>query len=197
VLKPDEQALLAQIKTLHEARPPLFTSIASPLNLLRELFTVRGAGTLIKTGTSIQKAESIAELDVARITRLLDDTFGKSLRRDFLQRPCLAIYVEANYRGVAIVESGVRGAYLTKFAVDPTAQGEGIGRDLWEAMLRDHPSIYWRARTNNAIASWYQSECDGMHAEGTWRVYWRNIASADLPVMIADALARPLDFEEP
>jgi ribosomal protein S18 acetylase RimI-like enzyme len=195
-LQPDEQALLAQIKTLHDSRPPLLTSIASPLNLLRELFTMRGAGTLIKTGSPIQRADSFAELDVERVTRLLDDTFGKVLKREFLQRACLAVYVEAGYRGLAVVEKGVRGAYLTKFAVDPTAQGEGIGRDLWEAMLRDHPCVYWRARVNNASAAWYQSECDGMHAAGAWRVYWRGMNGEDLPIVIADALARPLDFEE-
>jgi ribosomal protein S18 acetylase RimI-like enzyme len=196
VLLPDERDLLAKVKALHDSRPPLLTSIASPLNLLRELFTVRGAGTLIKTGTSIQRVDSYADLDLRRITRLLDDTFGKVLKRGFLQRPCLALYVEASYRGLAIVENGVRGAYLTKFAVDPTAQGEGIGRDLWEAMLRDHPCVYWRARTNNASAAWYQSECDGMHGAGAWKVYWRGMASEDLPVVIQDALNRPLDFEE-
>ncbi|HEX2732518.1 MAG TPA: hypothetical protein VHM70_12985 [Polyangiaceae bacterium] len=197
VLTDAERVILGTIKALHDAHPALLTSVASPLNLLRELFTVRGAGTLVKTGTSVVRATSYSELELPRLESLLNDTFGKRLKPDFFTRPPLAVFVEAEYRGAAIVKPGVAGAYLTKFAVDRKAQGEGIGRDLWEAMLRDYPTVYWRARTNNPSAAWYQSECDGMHTDGAWRVYWRGVDSDSLAGVIRDALARPVDFEEP
>lgn len=191
-----EGSLLERVSALHQRAPQLLTSIASPLNLLRELFTVRGAGTLVKTGSTIVKAQDYAELDLGRLTELLQDTFGRRLRPEFLQRRPLSVYLEANLRGVAIVKPGAHGAFLTKFAVNRKAQGEGIGRDLWEAMLRDHPAVYWRARVKNPVSGWYQGECDGMHREGPWRVFWRGIESAHVPEVIADALGRPDDFEE-
>lgn len=195
-LDSDEAALLYRASALHQRAPQLLTSIASPLNLLRELFTIRGAGTLIKTGSTIVKVEDYAELGIERLTELLQDTFGRRLRPEFLQRKPISVYLEANLRGVAIVKRGVHGAFLTKFAVNRKAQGEGIGRDLWEAMLRDHPAVYWRARVRNPVSGWYQSECDGMHREGPWRVFWRGIESSHIPDVITDALARPDDFEE-
>lgn len=196
VLDPNERELLFHIKTLHELAPQLQTSVASPLNLLRELFTVKGAGTLIKTGSSIVRVGSYADLQLPRLVQLLQTTFGKRLHPDFLSRPILDVYFESAYRGAAIVQHGRKGSYLTKFAVEKPAQGEGIGRDLWEAMLRDHPVVYWRARRQNPISAWYQSECDGMHTVDDWRVFWRGLAPPDLDDAIADAMQRPLDFQE-
>jgi acetylglutamate synthase len=84
--------------------------------------------------------------------------------------------------------------YLTKFAVDRVAQGEGMGRDLWEALVRDHPALYWRSRAENPITSWYAGLCDGLMRVGGWIAFWRGIAPADVPRLIDDALKRPEDF---
>ncbi len=193
-LDPVEARLLGDINQLHQASPQLLTSIASPLNLLRELFTIRGAGTLVKTGSSIMRLSGFDELDFERLCELLQTTFEKSLTPQFAQRETLNVYLEASYRGVAILQPGIVGAFLTKFAVNKKAQGEGIGRDLWEAVLRDHSAVYWRARTANPVSEWYQGECDGMHREGEWRVYWRGIPPTQIADTIRDALARPVDL---
>ena len=36
--------------------------------------------------------------------------------------------------------------YLTKFAVERQAQGEGIGGELWSMLARDFPRFFWRSR---------------------------------------------------
>ena len=84
--------------------------------------------------------------------------------------------------------------YLSKFAVEPEAQGEGMGRDLWEAISRDYPALYWRGRPENPIASWYASVCDGMVRLPEWIVYWRGVETARIPEVIEAARARPPDF---
>jgi GNAT superfamily N-acetyltransferase len=105
------------------------------------------------------------------------------------------IYLEQNYRGAAIVSASQGATYLTKFVVDRLAQGLGIGRDLWEAVIRDHEKVFWRARPQNPITQWYQSQCHGMvRAEG-WMVYWRGVAHTEIPQLIEQALALPPDFE--
>jgi acetylglutamate kinase len=196
ILDEGERSLLTQARELHSSCQHLMTSIASPLNLLRELFTIRGAGTLIKTGSTIDRFDGYAALDFAALRALLEGTFKRRLSKTFSSREPLHVYLEADYRGVAIVTQGTEAVFLTKFAVMPKAQGEGIGRDLWEAMLRDHHAVYWRARADNPATSWYEGECDGMHLQGDWRVYWRGIAAGALPRVIEDALCRPKDFEE-
>ena len=130
-------------------------SVTSPLSLLRELFTVKGAGTLVKRGTPIERHASYATLDVPRLRALLESSFGRPLRQDFFEEPPLSVYIEESYRGAAILVPADPVPYLTKFAVDRVAQGEGMGRDLWEALVRDHPALYWRSRVENPIQSWY------------------------------------------
>lgn len=172
----------------------LLVSVTSPLNLLKELFTVKGAGTLIKRGTEIQRRASYAETDVPRLTQLLEQSFGRALDAGFFQRGPLRIYLETGYRGAAIVHDGGPAPYLTKFAVEPEAQGEGIGNDLWQAMQSDFPSLFWRARPENPINSWYQSVCDGMVRLPRWTVFFRGIDAGKIPAILERADELPSDF---
>ena len=173
---------------------PLLVSITSPLNLLKELFTVKGAGTLIKRGSLVARHASFGDVDLERMRTLLESSFGRSLEATFFDQPPLALYLEAGYKGAAVIRAAKTAPYLSKFAVLPEAQGEGIGRDLWEALSRDYPALFWRARSDNPIASWYASVCDGMIRRSAWNVYWRGVQPAAIPELIADAESRPNDF---
>jgi bifunctional N-acetylglutamate synthase/kinase len=74
------------------------------------------------------------------------------------------------------------------------AQGEGMGRDIWQAMVLDQPSVIWRARSKNPICSWYAWQCDGMVRRGYWTVYWRGVEPDRIPEVVELMLARPDDF---
>jgi acetylglutamate kinase len=193
----DDAALLEEINTLlsEPAMSSLLVSIASPLNLLKELFTVKGAGTLVKAGAAIDRLDSYAAVDVERIRGLLESSFGKRLDAAFFERPPLDVYVESSYRGVAILHPCGIAPFLSKFAVEPVAQGEGIGQDLWHALLRDHPAVFWRARPDNPIVGWYISLSDGMQRTPRWLVFWRGIDPPRIADVIAEAIARPADFD--
>jgi acetylglutamate synthase len=92
------------------------------------------------------------------------------------------------------VEPGSVAPYLSKFAVEPVAQGEGIGRDLWRAMAREFPRLFWRTRAGNPIASWYFSVCDGMVRSSDWNVFWRGIETDLVPQIVEAALGVRDDF---
>ncbi|HEX7672397.1 MAG TPA: hypothetical protein VF395_22540, partial [Polyangiaceae bacterium] len=151
-------------------------------------------GTLVKRGTAIERHESYETVDVPRLALLLESSFGKKLLPEFFERAPLAVYLEENYRAAAIIVAGPLAPYLTKFAVDRVAQGEGMGRDLWEAIARDHKALFWRGRMENPIASWYTSLCDGMMKVRGWTVYFRGISEADVASVVRDAVERPEDF---
>ena len=87
-----------------------------------------------------------------------------------------------------------QGAFLTKFAVEPVARGEGIAQDLWQALVRDHPAVFWRARPDNPILSWYVTLADGMVRLDKWLVFWRGIEPAKLGEIIAETASKPVDF---
>lgn len=196
LLDPGDARLLERIRDLLLSdHTRALVSVTSPLNLLRELFTVRGAGTLVKRGTEVDRYSSYAELDVARLRALLEASFGRRARDDLFEREPLAIYVERGYRAAAILEPSPVAPFLTKFAVEPLARGEGMGRDLWQAMERDHPRVFWRSRPDNPIASWYVGECDGMLRLARWQVFWRGLDPEAIPRAVAEALERPEDFE--
>ena len=188
--------LLVRARALLDGVPhPMAVAVTSPLELLRELFTVRGAGTLIRRGTQVSVHTDLAAVDRARLAALVEAAFGRALRPDFFARPIERIYLAGDYRGAAVVSPSAHGAYLSKLAVDAPARGEGIGRDLWRALTRDIPTFYWRARSDNPIASWYQEQCDGMAKRGAWRIYWRGLEPALIPAAVAAAEAAPVDFD--
>jgi GNAT superfamily N-acetyltransferase len=193
--KRDSELLGASDRLIELAEPnPLLISITSPLNLLKELFTVKGAGTLVKRGSAVERHTSYATLDVARLRQLLETSFGKELAPGFFDLPPLSVYVDASYRGAAIVHDAYPAPYLSKFAVQPDAQGEGIGRDIWEVLVRHHAELFWRSRRDNPIASWYLSVCDGMVRRAAWQVYFRGIPVELIPEAVAQAEKRGADF---
>jgi acetylglutamate kinase len=193
--KRDSELLGASDRLIQLTEPaPLLVSITSPLNLLKELFTVKGAGTLIKRGSVVERHESYASLDAVRLKHLLETSFGKPLSATFFDLPPLAVYVDTSYRGAAIVHDAYPAPYLSKFAVLPEAQGEGIGRDVWEALVRHHSELFWRSRADNPIASWYVSVCDGMVRRPSWQIYFRGIPVELIPDAVAQAEARSADF---
>jgi len=173
---------------------PLLVSVASPLNLMKELFTVKGAGTLVKRGTPIGRHESYATVDVPRLRALVEASFGKPLTPDFFERPILAAYVDEQYRGAAIFHPGDAGAYLSKFSVEPQAQGEGMGLDLWQAFCRDFQRFFWRTRPDNPALAWYLGVADGMARRPLWHVLWRGLEPERIAAAIAEAEAKPADF---
>ena len=106
----------------------------------------------------------------------------------------LDMYLEAEYRGVAILLDAPLGAYLTKFAVGREAQGEGIARELWDALAAENTVVFWRARSSNPIVEWYSKLCDGLVRAGDWHVFWRGLPIDRISEAIAWTLAQPVDI---
>jgi hypothetical protein len=195
ILPDPDRALLIRARALLDAAPHNMTvAITSPLELLRELFTVRGAGTLVRRGAAVRVHAGWDQVDRARLVALIEAAFGRPLVPGFLDRPVERIYLAGDYRGAAIIEPTAQGPYLSKLAVDAQARGEGIARDLWRALARDYASLYWRSRPRNPIAPWYQEQCDGMIKLADWQIYWRGLAPDAIPGAIRAALEAPPDL---
>ncbi len=195
-LQPAHKALLSCSRrlVLELVQHELLVTVTSPLNLLHELFTVKGAGTLLRRGARIVRHRALAGVDLERLRALLTSSFGKPPQPQVLQRQYLNAYIEEGYRGAALVAPTPLGAYLSKFAVPREAQGEGVGRDLWQTMTADHRVLVWRARPHNPIRSWYEKQCDGRARDSGWTVYWKGLSPERIPDAIAFARAQPVDF---
>ena len=193
-LLPEDERLAQILAGLLVQAEGLHISVASPLNLLAELFTVKGAGCLIRRGARIACYDGIAAVDRARLTQLLENSFGRQLVRPASLDEVACLFLDDQYRGAAMLEPCLGYMYLSKFAVHREARGEGLAQELWRSVGQSYKSIFWRSRMRNPFNQWYDRQADGLHTEGNWRVYWRGVAREDIPAVIEVALARPLDF---
>jgi acetylglutamate kinase len=191
-----EALILEGARRLCEEAVPLpFTvAVTSPLNVLRELFTVKGAGTLLRRGARIARHDGWEGVDRLRLRDLLASSFGRPPADAFFERTPARVLLEEGYRGCVVLEETPLGAYLTKFAVSAEAQGEGIARDLWEALAVEIPVVFWRARRGNPISDWYAKLCDGLTRFPEWTVYWKGLEPVDIPAAIDWSLSRPVDI---
>ncbi len=194
-------SLLRHVKTLLEQLPQrMSVAVVNPLQLLRELFTVTGAGTLIRKGSRIDKHVGLTTVDRPRLTRLLESAFGRPLVPGAMEDGGLVVsqseiaYLEENYLGAALLGNTPIAPYLSKFAVERQAQGEGIGREIWSTMTRDFPVFFWRAVPTNPIVPWYAKNCDGLIRLPEWHVFWRGLTPEKIQPAIEYATALPRAF---
>jgi acetylglutamate kinase len=162
---------IKQISQLLEGLPDAASvSITSVENLSRELFTHRGAGTLIRKGESIIEHQDFSTQEREMAVKLLEQSFDRQVREGYFDElPLECVLRSETYGAMAIVLKGVDGLpYLDKFAVTPEAQGAGQGAAVWQALIQRCPSLYWRSRTANPITRWYFEQADSAFTEDKW-----------------------------
>ena len=138
---------------------------------------MKGAGTLLRRGARIVGAKAGTAWTSPACASSSRRASGAPRCDAFFRTTPSHVYLEEAYRGCAILVDTPLGAYLTKFAVSPEAQGEGIARDLWEAFAADAPVVFWRARRTNPISEWYMKLCDGLVRVPGWTIYWKGLAA--------------------
>jgi len=168
---------IEQIKDLLDKLPlESSVSITRPADLAKELFTHRGSGTLVRRGERVLRATSWDGLDLARLKTLIESSFGRTLVPDYFDKTrLLRAYVSENYRAAVILTDEQDGVYLDKFAVLDDAQGEGLGRAVWNVMREETPQLFWRSRHNNQVNIFYYSESDGCYKQDKWKLFWYGI----------------------
>ena len=173
-------------------------SITSPEHLAKELFTHRGAGTLVRRGERIGSHSSWDTIDKDRLRELLEECFGRRLAEAYFeQKAPYRVYLSDSYRATAILtmEDGV--PYLDKFAVTTEAQGEGIGGSLWQRLRRETPKLFWRARATNPVNGWYAQSADGLVKSDKWWVFWCGMDDfREIERSVTTALAMPATFHD-
>jgi acetylglutamate kinase len=185
---------LEQIHDLLMDLPPSSSlSITTPAEMARELFTHRGSGTLVRRGEQIHVREGWSDVDRGRLQDLLEASFQRHLVPDYFERTEPArIYFSEHYRAAIVLTREGDLTYMDKLAVIEDAQGEGLGRAIWDKMSSENPSLFWRSRRGNPINEFYFSHADGARKEGPWTVFWYGLDDWDVIHRAVDhALARP------
>ena len=181
-------------KKLLEERPGVHLSITSPINLLQEIFTVKGAGTLFRKGSAIEHFKTLEPVDRTRLLGLLETSFGKKLLSTAFLDNVAHSYIEKEYRGAVLLEEHPAGLYLSKFAVGRAARGEGVAMELWREVCRNHEALFWRSNVSNPFNSWYHKQADGHHVSGQWQIFWRGVPANAISGIIVYCCQRGEDF---
>ncbi|ASV11278.1 acetylglutamate kinase [Leptospira santarosai] len=156
-------------------------AITSASSLLKELFTIKGSGTLIRRKNRIDFIPDHRSISRDKLNLLIEKAFQRSLKENFWNQEFSGILLESEYKGCALIKKTPFGTFLSKFAVDEIARGEGVGRDIWDEMIRKFPILFWRARKENTISKWYTKVCDGMQKEGIWIYFWIGVQEEHIP----------------
>ncbi|KGM54851.1 acetylglutamate kinase [Lysobacter daejeonensis GH1-9] len=172
---------IEQIKDLLDKLPLTSSvSITRPDELAKELFTHKGSGTLVRRGERVLSVDRWGELDLERLRELIESAFGRKLLPEYFERTRLhRAYVSENYRTAVILTNEGGYTYLDKFAVLDEAQGEGLGRAVWQVMRDENPQLFWRSRQGNPVNAFYHGESDGSIKQGPWRVFWYGMENFD------------------
>ncbi|WP_425601681.1 acetylglutamate kinase [Dyella subtropica] len=169
-------------------------SITRPSELAKELFTHKGSGTLVRRGEKVCRFEASWDgIDLERMRELIESSFGRKLVPDYFERTKpYRIYVSENYRAAMILTQNEGLAYLDKFAVLDDAQGEGLGRAVWQVMREENPQLFWRSRHGNQINIFYYAESDGCFKQEYWKVFWYGLKGFDeIERCVAHCATRP------
>jgi amino-acid N-acetyltransferase len=181
----------ALISNLITNKPAHSASLPHALLTQSEGRVTRDTPTLIRQGLPVRILRNVAEIDKAKLTHLLETSFGRKLSPAYwsrLERDLDFVIVVGDYAGAAITTTEGRGVgeaicYLDKFAVLPSHQGDGTVDFLWVG-LRDetyglglldaaNPSegslsgvgrgrdLIWRSRADNGVNKWYFERSNG------------------------------------
>lgn len=184
------EALLSKIED-----PKFSIVLTSPFTLLTELFTVKGSGTLVKRKNKIHKFNSKDGIDMDRLFLLIEESFGKKLKPNFLLTQFDTLFLEESYRACAWMQKTEYGYLLSKFAVNGVARGAGVGRDIWDQILENCNPLFWRSKPDNSINKWYMSIAQGIEKDNSWYYYWLGLDQALIPKIIDLLKSQPEDFE--
>ncbi len=185
---------IEQIKDLLDRLPlESSVSITRPADLAKELFTHKGSGTLVRRGEKVLRGTAWDAFDLERLRGLIERSFGRRLVPDYFERTrLLRAYVSENYRAAVILSDADGLVYLDKFAVLDDAQGEGLGRAVWNVMREETPRLFWRSRHNNQINIFYYAESDGCLKQEKWKVFWYGLDGfAEIERCVAHCATRP------
>ena len=190
---------LEQIHDLLMDLPPSTSlSITTPDEMAKELFTHRGSGTLVRRGEAIHVHDSWDDVDTGRLRTLLESSFGRRLATDYFETTIpWRIYRSDHYRAAVVLTRADDLTYMDKFAVIEDAQGEGLGRALWDVVRVENPSLCWRSRRGNQVNEFYFANADGAWKNDRWTVFWYGMDGWDrVRGAVETALGRRATFEE-
>jgi GNAT superfamily N-acetyltransferase len=160
----ESQEVLAWAKPfLTHLGPAHSLQLVNPQQILPELFTFNGAGTLMSLGYRFSM-DSLVKANRNQLTELIEKGFGRKLQPQYFEElhPATKILMEEGASGAIVMEPWEDIHYLDKVVVRPEFYGRGLGSLLLDELTQQmvdlslkRPKLCWRARPDNPYLSRY------------------------------------------
>ena len=164
---------IKEIKELLDTLPRTSSvAIIHPSDLQKELFTDSGAGTLIRRGDKIKKANAVEEFeDLEKIKEtLIRDREGLDAEAtvdrfvDFLRENPFTAYFDEAMQCLAIVLPPSEERPLATLAtLNITKSGwlTNVAENVFAAIRKDNPSLVWTVSEEDENLTWFFEKADG------------------------------------
>ncbi|KAK1825134.1 Protein arg-6, mitochondrial [Friedmanniomyces endolithicus] len=186
---------IRDIKTLLDDLPRSSSvAIIHPESLERELFTHSGAGTLIRRGTKLYQASSLAEFEaispkmlkqaLVRNREGLDSAAVVDRYLDTLKSSSFRAYFDENMEALAIVlpptgQSSTQLAHLSTLTMTGSAWLSNIADNVFQSLKRDFPKLAWTVKQDDENLTWFSEKADGSIAKKGEVLFWYGIESPE------------------
>ncbi|KAG8720770.1 hypothetical protein FRC09_008990 [Ceratobasidium sp. 395] len=176
---------LREIKELLDHLPRSSSvAIISPDSLQKELFTDSGAGTLIRRGYKLFKAQSIEEVGADRLRQVIHDRDPEvavglqsvaGVLSDLKKGP-YTIYGDEPFDCVAIV-SHPPGETPVMTKLLPSRNGilNNVTDNVFNSIRKDHKRLFWTARADDENRAWHFERADGSFTRQGRSLFWYGV----------------------
>ncbi|KAG9093670.1 hypothetical protein FS749_013983 [Ceratobasidium sp. UAMH 11750] len=176
---------LREIKELLDHLPRSSSvAIISADSLQKELFTDSGAGTLIRRGYKLFKAQSIEEVGADRLRQVIHDRDPEvaaglqsvaGVLSDLKKGP-YTIYGDEPFDCVAIVSHPPgETPVMTKLLPSKNGILNSVTDNVFNAIRKDHRRLFWTARTDDENRAWHFERAEGSFTRQGRSLFWYGV----------------------
>ncbi len=140
---------------------------------------------------SIKTYTSYNEIDVRGFCSLVEDGFAceegtKRLVDDYFNivdiKKIFLAEKEGVYLGAIVIEdTGIGFSYMDKFVTRGKYQKNGIGKKLFETVLKEERKMCWRAKSDNPAIDFYKKMAHDYLISGEWHCFWKALERTEIP----------------
>lgn len=172
-------------------------AIIHPEDLQEELFTDKGAGTLIKRGNKIKVATSLPEIKDIRAfeNALVRDRGGINAHdvvREYIETlkdTGFKAYFDDMYDVVAIVippQEGSTMAHLATLSITKNGWLTNVADDTFAKIKKDNPKLLWTVKQNDENLPWFFDKSEGTLAKDGEVMFFYGATSTEAQELMAD-----------
>lgn len=209
---------LIQIKELLEHLPRSSSvCVISANHLQKELFTITGAGTLIRRGFRVHLHKGLRDVDLDRFRSLMegndpDVRAGSISVARYLQRLTnkdkdVTLYHDEAYQMIAVLtplSHIIEGCppnilFMDRLIATKAAELQGLTDHLWSRIREEQPSLFWTVPKTDEHLGWHFDRSEGSYSLTDVNLFWYGVSEIDKISSIIEAFIdyRPPHYDGP